>query len=215
MGRAKLSWPMLSLFVGLKLLFRRSLPALMCALVLAGCSNEAPAPGKAAFDAANKLINVNTDGVAFGDTPDSQAMAARFADSIKRMQRQMFSGGSGRSLATGGEFVTYVRCTDQAVVVLCHVPELRNYKEPSVRESLANVAWINAQMAARSHPGATPAHKLVVGLRGFASYGPIWEGPLEGDAVKKTDSGLERDRLYPFFMTETVKTEPAVAAPEL
>jgi hypothetical protein len=121
----------------------------------------------------------------------------------------LFSGGSGKSFATNGEFITYVHHTDQAVVVLCHVPELRNYKDAAVRASLAELAWVNAQRAAAKLPGVTPAHILVVGLRGFASYGPIWEGPLSGEAVKKTDSSLERDRFHPFFAPAVTKAPEA------
>lgn len=185
---------------------------LLCTVLLGGCSRGPQAPGEAEFEAVNKLIGVNSHTVAFGNSPASVDAAGKFAASMKRMQAVMFSGGSGKSFATKGEFLTYIHCTDQAVVVLCHVPELRNYKDASVRESLAALAWANAQGMAAKLPGVAPSHTLVVGLRGFASYGPIWEGAISGDARKKTDSSLDRDRLHPFFAPAVTKT-PTVAGP--
>lgn len=179
---------------------------------MSGCSEVAKAPGEAEFEEANRLIGMNSGGIAFGDSPASQAAAAQFATTIKQMQSVMFAGGSGKSFATKGEFITYVRCTDNAIVVLSHVPELRNYKDNSVRDSLAKLAWRNAQLAVESHPGITAKHTLVMGLRGFASYGPIWEGPITGEAVKKTDSALERDRLYPFFAPAGGEAKPGSTA---
>jgi hypothetical protein len=207
-----LSFPMISSNVGVAALGKWMHGVVLCAVLLTGCSEGTTVAGKAEFETANKLIGVSSGDSAFGDSPTSQAAAVRFSKSMKTMQGMMFSGGSGRSLATKGEFLTYVRHTDQAVVVLCHVPELRNYKDASVRESLASLAWLNAQMAAATLPGVKPSHTLIVGLRGFASYGPIWEGPVSGEPVKKTDSGLERKRLHPFF-APVVTVAPATPAP--
>ena len=196
----------------LSFLGKWSSAVILCVVLLGGCSGGKKEPGEAEFEAANKLLTTSSAGAKFGNSPASIEAAGNFSASVKRMQALLFSGGSGKSFATKGDFLTYVHCTDKAVVVLCHVPELRNYKDASVRESLAELAWANAQMAAEKLPGVTPSHTLVVGLRGFASYGPIWEGPLNGDPKKKTDSALERDRLYPFF-APVEKTAPAVSAP--
>ncbi len=121
---------------------------------------------------------------------------------MKSMQSALFSGGSGRSFATGGEFLTYIKRTPNAVVVLCHVPELRNYKEEKTRNALAKIAWSAAQSATNKIHGVQPTDTLIVGLRGFGSYGPIWEGQVSGESTTKTDDLDEKKRFYPFFITK-------------
>ena len=159
-------------------------------------------PGKSEFEEVNALITTGSDGVAHGDSEEAKSAAAVFANSMKSMQATLFSGGSGRSFATGGEFLTYIKRTPNAVVVLCHVPELRNYKEEETRDALAQIAWSSAKSATKKISGVQPTDTLIVGLRGFGSFGPIWEGPVSGDAEIKTDDLDEKKRLYPFFVTE-------------
>lgn len=183
--------------------------ALTSALLFSGCGGP-DEPGEAEFEAVNGQITTNAKGAAHGDSPEAQAAAGKFAASIKQMQGLFFSGGSGKSLASGGDFVTVVAQRPGAVIVLCHVPELRNYKTKEVRESLAELAWTVAQSTMAKLPGVSPETKLIVGLRGFASYGPIWEGKIEGDAQEKSDDVGGRKRFYPHFAT----SEPVAAKPK-
>ncbi|MES2709202.1 MAG: hypothetical protein V4726_21580 [Verrucomicrobiota bacterium] len=157
-------------------------------------------PGKAQFEKVNSLISTGSGGTAHGDSDETRAAATAFAASMKMLQAAAFSGGSGRSLASCGEFVTYVKRTPNAVVILCHVPELRNYKDDKARETLSLLAWTAGQTALAQIPGLQDSDTLIIGLRGFASYGPIWEGTVSGEATRKTDELDEKKRLYPFFI---------------
>ena len=156
-------------------------------------------PGKKEFEEVNSLINTSSGDVAYGDSEGTKVAASKFASSMKTMQSALFSGGSGRSFATGGNFLTYVKRTPEAVVILCHVPELRNYKDEA-REAIAQLAWTTGQAVTSTIPGIKPTDTLIIGLRGFASYGPIWEGTVSGEAAKKTNDLDEKKRLYPFFV---------------
>ena len=157
-------------------------------------------PGRTQFEAANSQITTNTGGAAHGKNPACQEVAAQFAISMKKLQAAMFSGGSGRSFATGGDFVTYVEQSPKGFAILCHVPELRNYKSPESREALASIAWAAGKIAIAKHPLKNPSDTLIIGLRGFGSYGPIWEGTIDGNPTLKTDDLSEEKRLYPFFV---------------
>ena len=157
-------------------------------------------PGKAQFEKVDSLITTSSGGIAHGDSDEARAAASAFAASMKTMQASSFSGGSGRSFATGGDFLTYVKRTPNAVVILCHVPELRNYKDEKTRGALAQIAWSAGKAAVAKISDVKDSDKLIIGLRGFGSYGPIWEGTVSGNATKKTDDLDEKKRLYPFFV---------------
>lgn len=163
-------------------------------------SDKTEYPGKAEFAVVNDRLTVKGDTPVHGDSPETLSAAANFSAGMKKMQAMMFSGGSGKSFASGGEFLTYVVQKPGVVIVLCHVPELRNYKSAETRESLASLAWSMAQVATTGLPGVTKETKLMVGLRGFGSYGPIWEGKMDGEAVVKTDELDEVRRFYPHFV---------------
>lgn len=175
-------------------------------LIKAGVEDRKEYPGKTEFEAANKLINVSSNGVAHGNTPEAKAAAAQFASSMKSMQSIAFTGSAGRMMATGGEFLTYIHQDEKGMVVLCHVPGLRKYKDKETRDALATIAWTCAQGVAKSLPGLTGEKSLIVGLRGFASYGPIWEGTVRGEATTQTDDIDGRRRLYPFFVQPVATT---------
>lgn len=149
-------------------------------------------PGKAQFEKIDALIDRRSSDIAHGDSEETKAAATAFASLMKNMQAVLFKGGSGRSIATGGEFLTYVKRTPTAVVILCHVPELRNYKEGKTRDALGQIAWTAGKSAAQKIPGVRETDTLIIGLRGFASYGPVWEGPISGDVTKKTDDPDEK-----------------------
>jgi hypothetical protein len=158
-------------------------------------------PGKADFEKANEQINTNSRGPAHGNSDAAKEAATRFASAAKRLQAVMFTGGSGHSFASGGEFVTYCRHNPDSVAFIVHVPELRNYKDVKTREALALLAWRTANTAANGLTFSSTNPALIVGLRGFASYGPIWSGKLGGEPEVKTDDLDEQRRLYPFFIS--------------
>jgi hypothetical protein len=184
------------------------------ALMSGGCggSDRPGAPGQAEFEAVNRKITTNKDGAAHGDSPETAAAAGKFATSMK--QALMFTGGGGKSFASGGDFVTMVVQRPDAVIVLCHVPELRNYKTDETRASLAELAWTVAQGTMAKLPGVTAGTKLMVGLRGVVSYGPVWEGKMEGDAEVKNDDVGGRKRFYPHFAAPEPRAPASTAAKE-
>ena len=156
-------------------------------------------PGKSEFEEANHLIDTNSKGAAHGNSDKAKEAASQFASTIKPLQAALFTGGSGRSIMSGGEFVTYCRQTADSVAFIVHVPELRNYKDKKAREALAALAWTSANRAAQGLTFSSTNPAVIVGLRGFASYGPIWSGKLNGSADVKTDELDEKRRIYPFF----------------
>ncbi len=161
-------------------------------------------PGKADFEKANNKITTNSEGAAHGNSDKAKAAAARFASTIKPLQAALFTGGSGRSFASGGDFVTYCQHNPDSVAFIVHVPELRNYKDAKSRAALAMLAWGTANRAAQELPFSSTNPEVIVGLRGFGSYGPIWSGQLGGEPEAKTDDLDEKRRLYPFFVSQGV-----------
>lgn len=157
-------------------------------------------PGKAEFEKPNSLITTNSKGTAHGNTEAAKQAAAEFASIIKPLQAAFFTGGSGKSFASGGDFVTYCRHNPDSAAFIVHVPELRNYKDAKTRDAIAMLAWTAANQAAKELTFTTESPAIIVGLRGFGSYGPIWSGKLGGEADTKTDEIDEVRRLYPFFI---------------
>ncbi len=97
--------------------------------------------------------------------------------------------------------MTYCRHNPDSVAFIVHVPELRNYKDAQAREALATLAWTTANQAAKELRFKAESPAIIVGLRGFGSYGPIWSGKLGGEPEVKTDEIDEVRRLYPFFVS--------------
>lgn len=155
-------------------------------------------PGKREFNEANSLIGTNSKGPAHGNTDNAKKVAAKFSSGIKLLQRAFFKS-RGISAAAGGEFVTYCRHDPQSVAFIVHVPGLRGYKDATARDTLATLAWTAAEDAAKELSFSTNSPDIIVGLRGVASYGPIWSGKLGSAAETKTDDIEEVRRLYPFF----------------
>jgi hypothetical protein len=180
-----------------------SLATILGVILIIGyfASDNKDYPGKTEFEKPNSLITTNSEGTAHGNSEAAKQSAAKFASIIKPLQAALFSGGSGRSFATGGNFVTYCRHNADSVAFIVHVPELRNYKDPKTRESLAMLAWTAANQAAKELQFSAEPPAIIVGLRGFGSYGPIWSGKYGGEPEVKTDDIDEVRRLYPFFVS--------------
>lgn len=175
----------------------------------AGCSGGPAAPGEDAFNNANQLITVHKSQTAFGNGPEAIKAAEKFASMMKAMRRMAFSEGKGPGpLLTGGEFLTYCHLTDDALVFLVHVPELRNFKEQA-QEALLEIAWQLARSTAKTLHGDRNV-KLGVGLRGVLLYGAQAIGSTQSDKPERQDttSPVELEAFYPFF----VGTYPAAAA---
>ena len=170
---------------------------------------NAATPGYAGFNAANELIGSKSKGTTHGNTPEAKSTAEAFSTLFKTVQQQAFTGGSKRNLLTGGEFLTYCHNGKDAIAFLCHVPELRNYKEQSTKDSLTEIAWMTATTVARK---LDPEGKknLVVGLRGISSYGFILSGKPADEKPVRADESKKAEILYPPF----IDTQDSPAPPK-
>jgi hypothetical protein len=176
----------------------KSLPVLLSMLIItSGCGPEAPkSPEEQAFIDANNKIRVYKDQFAFGNTTEAIAVATNFSVTMMEMQKQLFTGGGQIHGMTAGKFLTYCQISPNKIIILCHVPGMKDYKD-DVRDALAELAWTTAQQAAHGLPKES---QLVVALKGSLLYGPVWSGKLSGSPLTK-DKG--RDALkdhYPSFL---------------
>jgi hypothetical protein len=160
---------------------------------------NAATPGYTGFNAANDLIGSKSKGTTHGNSPEAKAAADTFSESFKRLQQLAFTGGSKRNLLTGGEFLTYCQNGKDSIAFLCHVPELRNYKDDDTKNSLAEIAWMTAKMAAQK---LDPEGKknLVVGLRGISSYGFLLSGKPSDEKPQRAEESKKAEILYPPFI---------------
>jgi hypothetical protein len=166
-------------------------------MVKAALDDSKEYPGKTQFTAEASKINVYKDKEAFGNTPQAEEVAALFSTELKELCAISFVGGNKFKPATGGHFLTYCRITPTDVVILCHVPDLRGYQDKT-RDLLSKIAWGCAQSALETKKIDSKLN-LVVGLRGFGSYGPVMEGKGEGAPTISRDGVEEVKRIYPYF----------------
>ena len=178
------------------------------------CSSGPAAPGEDAFSGANSLISIHDKQTAFGNGPEAEKLAERFASMMKVMRKVAFteSKGSGPSM-TDGEFLTYCQLTDEGILFLVHVPELRNFKEDA-QASLLELGWVIAQTTTKSVRGDRDV-KLGVGLRGALLYGGQAIGLARSEKPEKQDTStpVDLEEFYPFFVGAYPATVTAAAAP--
>lgn len=151
-------------------------------------------PGKAIFDDMNKSISAYHGVEAFGNTPEAKTIAQAFATAMKALRDESFTKGKEGALSLSkGHFITHCRVDQEAVVLLCHVPEFRRFQDDA-KAVLMQMAWAMAQSAAEK-PDAKP-RRLVVGLRGIALYYQFWFGNTTGKPLQKHDNSDGRKALY-------------------
>ncbi|WP_038167014.1 hypothetical protein [Verrucomicrobium sp. BvORR106] len=171
----------------------------ICLVVGYFVSDRKDYPGKMEFQEPNSLISTSSDGVAHGNSIPAKRAAEKFASIIKTLHADHFTGSSGGSFALSADFVTYCRHNPDSIAFIVQVPKLKSHKDAETRETLAKLAWTAADQAAKELQFNTNAPAVIVGLRGFTSYGPIWSGRRGGEPEVKTDEIGEERRLYPFF----------------
>jgi hypothetical protein len=157
-------------------------------------------PGYAGFNSADDLISSSSKGLTHGNTDGARDAAAGFGNIMKAMTGIMFTGGSKKNLLTGGDFLTYCQEAPDSIVILCHVPSLRSYKDEEAKKGLADIAWSAACGAAEK---IDPEKKktLIVGLRGITSYGSIQKGKAGDDTVPTAMDTGDKSVFYPSFAT--------------
>jgi hypothetical protein len=170
---------------------------------------NAATPGYTGFNAANELIGSKSKGITHGNSPEAKTAADAFSELFKKLQQQAFTGGSKRNLLTGGEFLTYCQNGKDSIVFLCHVPELRNYKDEDTKDSLSEIAWMTAKMATGKLDPESKKN-LVVGLRGVASYGFILSGKPADEKPQRAGEDAKATILYPPF----IDTQDSPATPK-
>lgn len=151
-------------------------------------------PGKSEFAQADDLISIYRRSKSFGNSEQAKVLAEEFSVHLKQLDAGMFTGGSGLSVASSGHFLTYCQMDKPGVAFIVHVPELRNYKGNAL-DALAKLAWTVGQATLREKEEVD----LIIGLRGFSSYGLIIEGTSKSESFTKTDApGMEK-KIYSYF----------------
>lgn len=186
-------------------------PFLLWAFILVVGSRQDARPhaaGEDAFRTANQKIFVFHDRVAFGNTPEAQAMAERFSSILQSMVAIGFTGGGkgGPSLSEG-KFLTYCEVRTDRICFLVHVPELRNYKG-EVRDMLLKLSWLTAQQVTKERRKDHDV-KVAIGLRGALSYGAVAVGMGEAEPQKTLAEVLDEKPLFEFFADAQPPAPPA------
>lgn len=187
--------------------------------VYARLEDASPA-GKQAFEAANKKIYGNSEGVAHGNTEQAQALALLFSKTAKALRNNAIEGRATGLSITGGEMVTYAHVTPTRCVFLVHVPQLRKFSSEA-KEVMGKIAWVAARQAAASLQ--PPPDTLAVGIRGTFIYDRAISGSVvalgAGDGIREQVKGAASDRLLsrlfePEQSTAIVKNTGPEAAPQ-
>ncbi len=155
-------------------------------------------PGKKEFRAENAKIDIFEEKTGFGDTPTALQTAKTFSKDMEDIHREFFKGGSALNLDPTSHFVSYCRISPGQVIIICHVPDMQGYHD-EVLQTLEKTAWIFAQADAITATGGKTG-KLVLGLRGFATYASVQEGGLTGLPTAKDETLHPEIKLYPYFV---------------
>ena len=152
---------------------------------------DAKYPGKKSFEQANEMIDsLKGDPSVHGNTPESEKAAVAFQATLSAIHNLSFAGGSKKSLPAKEKFLTYCHRDSGEIVFLCHVPSMKSYKDPDVKEGLGEIAWQAAAIASKELPDAKDDTPLILGLRGFASYEMVLKGTVGGEPTKMEDGNI-------------------------
>ncbi len=162
------------------------------------------APGKNEFDAANRMIISDQQGVANGNKPDALNIAKQFSNQMAMMRSILFTGGDEKAFSlTDGNFITYCAVNGDRCVILVHVPQLRKFTADA-KESMNELAWICAWQAVAE--SGLEIKQLAVGVKGAIQYSAVYTGRFDPMAEEVQDplqegKGLtDTKMLYPYFV---------------
>ncbi len=162
-------------------------------------------------DAELRVLSASTDGVASGNSPQAQELAAAYSQSLKAMRDALFTADRDRIMSlTDGQFLVHCELHSGRCAFLVHVPSYRDF-EDDAKETLATGAWRLAQQTVEDT--LEPDDLLAVGLRGVALYGAVMVGPAgpnESNPDNFTPS--ERRDLLAFFPGDGDPANEDVAA---
>jgi hypothetical protein len=155
--------------------------------------HRAPRPGQEAFNVANSFVNVHKGTVADGNTKQARDLAAVYSRELESRVRESFTGFKDSPLSmSDNKHLVYCHLSDEQVVFLVHVPELRRY-EGDVRADLRVLAW---ETACELTTGEEIP--LVLGLRGAM----VFESRMSGantDARPTVKKSASNRSFYPYF----------------
>lgn len=164
---------------------------------------------EALFDSANRKITSNKEGIAHGNSPEAEKLAAEFSSKLKMLREVGIEKSKKRAVSlSGGEFITFCHLNEGSCAFLVHVPELRKYTDEA-KDFIAEAAWGVAQHCVATLP--EKPQKVAVGVRGFALYDRVLTGEGTGDenAEPEIHKGVKsKDVLFSYFESEEPKTAP-------
>lgn len=154
-------------------------------------------PGHSEYTAAMRLLRSATD-EPFHGNHETAALAARdFSEAIQRICTTIFSTDSG-DRQEPGDFPTFCQDGPDRIVFLCRIPGMARYRDPEVRELLADIAWKLAE--ARTEPLDPDGHKeLVVSLTGNFATSITMRGSTGGPPPGILRRPLNTRDIYPAF----------------
>jgi hypothetical protein len=164
------------------------------------------------FEKANDLISRDKGQEAYGNTPEAQQMAAKFAKMVKLGRQMGVQAGKKPTISfSHGKFLTYCRINPDSCVFMVHVPDLRKFSKDA-KEYIADIAWLVAMQSAST---LQPQPKRVaVGIRGAFLYDAVIEGHIVADdndaeegIEQRHTNGSPQKFLEPYFVAS--KTAPA------
>ncbi len=163
------------------------------------------------LERAEKLIGDSRDERGYGNNPEAQALARRYASQLKVARDELFTKRS-RPPARD-QFVTYCALSDGRCVFLVYVPEYRRFNQEA-KDDLAEIAWMTAQTIASTK--LKPGDELAVGLKGQFLFGSIRIGELaEEGAERNTFYEGDEEDLVDFFDTPEEGLSPEMQPEEI
>ncbi|WP_009962098.1 hypothetical protein [Verrucomicrobium spinosum] len=165
---------------------------------------------EARFESANRKITTNNDGVAHGNSPEAEKLAAEFSAKLKSLRDVGIEPSKKRSVSlSGGEFITFCHLAGDTCVFLVHVPELRKYTDEA-KEFMGEAAWGVAQHCLATLPDKP--EEVAVGVRGIALYDRVLTGTGAADettAPQVHKGASSKDVLFRYFEVKEPKSAGA------
>ncbi|WP_050028121.1 hypothetical protein [Verrucomicrobium sp. BvORR034] len=165
---------------------------------------------EALFDSANRKITTNNEGVAHGNSPEAEKLAAEFSSKLKSLRDVGIEPSKKRSVSlSGGEFITFCHLAEDTCAFLVHVPELRKYTDEA-KEFMGEAAWGVAQHCVATLPDKP--EKVAVGVRGIALYDRVLTGPGTADETTAPEvhkGANSKDVLFTYFEVKEPKSAEA------
>ena len=169
-------------------------------LFFVGCDQQALTPEYRSFNAANDLINSSKDGISYGETKEEKELAKRYSTTIKKLQKEFFTGGKKNRIIslTKEKFLTYCKINNDSILFLVHVPQFKRYKD-EVRDTLNQLSWHVANEVTKDIKTDTQNLELAIGLRGSLAYGGSSKGIRHQEAKFENSFIIDENQFFKYF----------------